>query len=766
MAPRVGQTSKKDKELKKLRKRREQVKMAMRRHRQKLTEEQLEERRRKDRERYQRKKEQGEVKTIDQFTPRTQKIIRKQWKERSKKYRDNKKALQRIRQQTENFIEADTPPGSPATFNSRSRSESGRKIAKKKRRYLKLENAILKEKLRLLEKRVNKYKMRFNRANKRQKEGKVTSNISNKKGRVNEVKKQIINFLENDESSRLTAGTKETITRKKVKKQIRLLNDSLLNLYAKFKSTINHKISYSLFCRYRPFWIISPNAKQRDTCLCIHHTNMELIITALKTANVINEGTPVALVKTICCEGKLKEECLLRKCNDCREKKVNFNSNNSDNPLSYFRWITKKIPVSIKGAEKLCQKTIKEKVSSSRRDLVNHLLLKLPVFMNHLNNIYHQYQAINHAKRRVDQETAVLHIDFAENYICKYAEEVQAVHFGASKSQVSLHTAVLYHFGEYDSIITPFCTIAENLRHDPVFICNHLLPILNIIKTSHPNLKTMHFVSDGPSSQYRNKSMFFLMANFLAVNLNVQNLVWHYNEAGHGKGSPDGIGATVKRTADQSVARGKDVANFQQLIQCLEQNCNGVQIIPVDEDNVSTIENLLAKSVTPAFKGTLSVHQVTWNKDSPGLLHARKLSCIECRPDQICSHYEMGVINTEYSKIFTDQSYVLATSSSHNQPDPEEPGPSGVFSRTGKESPAHCVDTDDEDLIMVSIPKNRSRNFYFKSANGSSSESDKSNEEMKKKQFIDQVFTEASDFTKKCCFTKSFASDSSDEDIF
>lgn len=166
------------------------------------------------------------------------------------------------------------------------------------------------------------------------------------------MKEQIKDFLENDECSRLTAGTKETITRRKVKKQIRLLNDSLLNLYAKFKSTINRKISYSLFCRYRPFWIISPNAKQRDTCLCIHHANIQLLTTALKTANVINENTPAALVKTICCTGKLKEECLLRKCNHRKDKKVDFNSNNNNNPITYFRWVSKKFPVTIKGAEK------------------------------------------------------------------------------------------------------------------------------------------------------------------------------------------------------------------------------------------------------------------------------------------------------------------------------------------------------------------------------------------------------------------------------
>ena len=49
------------------------------------------------------------------------------------------------------------------------------------------------------------------------------------------LKMEIQYFLEKDSSSRLTAGKKETITRNKLKKQKRLLNDTMLNLYNDFK---------------------------------------------------------------------------------------------------------------------------------------------------------------------------------------------------------------------------------------------------------------------------------------------------------------------------------------------------------------------------------------------------------------------------------------------------------------------------------------------------------------------------------------------------
>lgn len=36
-----------------------------------------------------------------------------------------------------------------------------------------------------------------------------------------------------------------------------------------------------------------------------------------------------------------------------------------------------------------------------------------------------------------------MHVDFSENYICKYASKIQTVHFGASHEHTMLHTGDL-----------------------------------------------------------------------------------------------------------------------------------------------------------------------------------------------------------------------------------------------------------------------------------------------------------------------------------
>lgn len=58
---------------------------------------------------YKQKKKRGEIKCIGDLSTRSQRAIRKDWKIRSKKYRDKKK----IQRQAEDFIEATTPPNSP-----------------------------------------------------------------------------------------------------------------------------------------------------------------------------------------------------------------------------------------------------------------------------------------------------------------------------------------------------------------------------------------------------------------------------------------------------------------------------------------------------------------------------------------------------------------------------------------------------------------------------------------------------------------------------
>ena len=129
----------------------------------------------------------------------------------------------------------------------------------------------------------------------------------------------------------------------------------------------------------------------------------------------------------------------------------------------------------------------------------------------HLFNIPHQYTQLQFLHRSLKEDEAILHIDYAENWQCKYAKEVHQVHFGASDRQTTLHNAVVY---TTDCTLT-FCALSPSMKHDPPVIWAQLLPVLKFLKDlkflkNHPRIQKLFFISDGPNMQYREEELLSL----------------------------------------------------------------------------------------------------------------------------------------------------------------------------------------------------------------------------------------------------------------
>lgn len=104
-------------------------------------------------------------------------------------------------------------------------------------------------------------------------------------------------------------------------------------------------------------------------------------------------------------------------------------------------------------------------------------------------------------------------MDFSENFNVKYNKEIQSVHFGASQIQVTLHTGVVY-YGNKELFL--FCTSSYHNKHGPAAIWAHLKPILNRAVQKNPQIDTVHFISDGPITQYRCNKTFIYLALFIS----------------------------------------------------------------------------------------------------------------------------------------------------------------------------------------------------------------------------------------------------------
>lgn len=450
----------------------------------------------------------------------------------------------------------------------------------------------------------------------------ATEALSQKQKMENDVKL----FYLDEENSRICPGKKEFVTQKKDKRQKRYLTDTIQNLHKQFLSKHpQHKISYSHFCTLRPFWVKIPDLKARDTCMCKQHENMDLIISSLRKNSIIAEKNAKDVLSSVCCDA-YDIRCMTRTCDVCKNKTINFQEFDNSKPISYRKWTVEKKDYVKNGQLKTSSKNIKSSISALPKDVIDVFENSLKPYMTHCANIIAQNAHIRKLKENLSESEAIIHADFSENYLTKYGDEIQAVHFGGSRQQITLHTVVIYFKKNGQLVTSPFCTLSTSLRHDAAAIWEHLIPVLEYVKENAPDVVILHFLTDSPSGQYRNRKIFYIISKLHWYYDALKCVSWNYSESGHGKGAPDGVGAVLKRTADKIVSQGKDVPDLKTLMTFLKTRVQGVTIQEVFECGIYE-KDLLIPNDLPSFKGTMKVHQAMWNANNKNLLALRKLSC-------------------------------------------------------------------------------------------------------------------------------------------
>ncbi|KAG1685230.1 Transmembrane emp24 domain-containing protein 10 [Nymphon striatum] len=82
-------------------------------------------------------------------------------------------------------------------------------------------------------------------------------------------------------------------------------------------------------------------------------------------------------------------------------------------------------------------------------------------------------------------------------------------------------------------------------------------------------------------------------------------------ERSHGKGTPDGVGGVLKRTADRLARFGTDIPDAHTLYQKLSDTNTSVELFYVESDKVEEqSRKLLPLGTLPRIKGTMKLHQI------------------------------------------------------------------------------------------------------------------------------------------------------------
>lgn len=629
------------------------------------------------RESYQRRKQQGKIIYVksDDMHQTERKKQREKWRAASQTYRKRKKMANAVlditlpsmedippvlgdferTQELENANQAVTDPILTKQGFNPPTSSTPKKRKKAQKKYcatLQKQKHELKKQLTHLKKQMIKMKQLNDKFRKNVKRimAKQKANVSEKfkprgsKKLSTQRKQAVVNFLTRDENSRLLSGKRDTITKNKQKMQRRVLTKPLIELHAQYQTEVEPhlSLSYRQFLRKRPFFITEPKARDRDTCACMEHENINLLVSKLFKRGLLKTSSVSELLKMIVCDPKSKA-CMDRVCVKCCFDEIEF----PDTDCTEISWEQWERVTSTTG-EKTFANVLKKTYTGTIQDLKELFQKKLEALAIHQFNWVHQTEQFRDLKQNLTESEAVLHIDFSENYSCKMSTEIQSYHFGGSRKQATIHTAVLYKAHSTRS----YATVSNSLRHDERAVWAHLEPILKELRVTSPQITVLHIISDGPVTQYRNKSNFYLLSTVPFLT-GFKHVTWNYSEKCHGKGAPDGIGGAVKRDADLYVRRGGELQTPLDLYGMLaKKSGSNITYHWINDESIQKYDELIPENLT-AVKGTLKIHQVL--SSCAAQISHREVSCF-CKHAvmKTCLCYQPVKVNLRETMCFIE----------------------------------------------------------------------------------------------------------------
>ncbi len=382
-------------------------------------------------------------------------------------------------------------------------------------------------------------------------------------------------------------GQKDYVTLRvdgeKVRQQKRLLLANMKELYSAFKEKTQQKVGFAKFCELRPKLCITVGAKgTHSVCVCEIHQNTKLMLAAISGHKLENQD----MMARIVCDVH-SGECMLHRCGQCPGKQavieylqdITVDYMDPDDLISFKQWSHTDRTALITRSESLAD--FIEEVADALDSLTTH---------HYISKAQAAY--LNQCKAELDTHTALVLMDFAENYSFVIQDAIQGYYWDTS--QATLHPLAVYFCKEDRVEHASLCIVSDCLKHDTVAVHTFLTVVIPYIQELVPGLTTIKYFSDGAASQYKNYK-------------NISNLLhhkegllaeWHFFATSHGKSPCDGIGGTVKRLAAraslQSTTTGHILSPLQ-LYSWAESHVTGIKFFFVTKEQV---ENHALNQVT------------------------------------------------------------------------------------------------------------------------------------------------------------------------
>lgn len=404
-------------------------------------------------------------------------------------------------------------------------------------------------------------------------------------------KERVLSFLVLPEYSITLAGKKDTVTVKGVKKQKVVLTQFLKTLHAEYNQLNPDKlVSLSFFSSVRRFakFIKPLSYHSTAVCLCMQHQNYALKLRSLVSFGI--PGIPDTLVQDY------TKDTL----------KTRLDAAQLPETITFQMWKRVEVKYGDPANQKVTMKLRPVEQNMSRAEFIDVVVSEFNGMAEHVFRAKSQHKSIRTLRQQLTAEECTIQMDFAQNWNVGYSEEVQSAFY--AKEAITVHPAVIHLRGEDGPVTDCVCIVSDDRQHDAGAILAIMELLTTYVKARYGLIKTVHYCSDSPSSQYRNISLFSVIAKH--QELFGLKCTWAYFEAGHGKGPCDGVGAAAKRKADNALKRGININHAEDFSRVGNMEGNVTYIhMPVSASYLARkqIATLASVCKVPA---TMKVHAV------------------------------------------------------------------------------------------------------------------------------------------------------------
>lgn len=447
---------------------------------------------------------------------------------------------------------------------------------------------------------------------------KKTRNIE----KYNLLKEKVTQFYLDDQASRACPGKGDYVKVDGEKVQKRICNDYVRNLHELFMLE-NPEMTCSLafFWSHRPGNVLTSKYLSKDTTCCQKHQNFQLRVKALTKIlpRVKSASNPDAFIKEYDTEEKIEQ--LLG----------TFDEQSNITRVEYEQWGR----VFDEHDKKEKTRVLKHEVDvdTFMKDFMDCYRL----FKEHASNANHQYGEQRRLKQNLKYGECLVQVDFIQNYVCMLAEAAQSSFF--NQTQVTIHATCIYFRRSPHGPIEheSFVHVSPHNEHHAGMVRGILTQLWETDfadMKEELQLKKVHYYSDSPYSQYRNKYMFdFIEQHERRFKMEA---TWDYFETGHGKGPCDGIGGTIKRMADQAAKHGRQIQDAFDFVEWGQSGAVKFNVKLVAEETFQAEKEryLALEKEVKTVVGTKKIHAVR-KGPNPGTISHRDLSC-KCLEQHPC----------------------------------------------------------------------------------------------------------------------------------